>query len=218
MGWTEHALVVRANPEVSLIPRKTSIVKIAMTAPDSVLVTRFSSFASSPRLAMPDDAGSIRAAVEELLSTAGYERAAADPDEPFACGVLHDGPSTPPLADSVAELITLAVTLALALALALNASPIANANPNPNPDPDPDPDPDPNPNPNQVAELRDLLKTEMASWPAAASREGLPARPNPSPSPNPNLNPNPIPTPNPKQLEHDPSASHGVSLLELAEG
>ena len=54
MGWTEHALVVRANPEVSLIPRKTSIVKIAMTAPDSVLVTRFSSFASSPRLAMPD--------------------------------------------------------------------------------------------------------------------------------------------------------------------
>ena len=38
--------------------------------------------------------------------------------------------------------------------------------------PDPDPDPDPNPNPNQVAELRDLLKAEMASWPAAAAREG----------------------------------------------
>ena len=68
---------------------------------------------------MPDDAGSIRAAVEELFSTAGCERAAADPDEPFACGVLHDGPSPQPLADSVAELITLAVTLTLALALAL---------------------------------------------------------------------------------------------------
>ena len=44
---------------------------------------------------MPNDAGSIRVAVEELISTAGYERAAADPDEPFACGVLQDGSSPP---------------------------------------------------------------------------------------------------------------------------
>ena len=66
-------------------------------------------------LAMPDDAGSIRVAVEELISTAGYERAAADPDEPFACGVLQDGSSPPQLADSVAELLTLALTLTLPL-------------------------------------------------------------------------------------------------------
>ena len=68
---------------------------------------------------MPDDAGSIRVAVEELISTAGYERAAADPDEPFACDVLQDGSSPPQLADSVAELLTLALALALTLALAL---------------------------------------------------------------------------------------------------
>ena len=36
---------------------------------------------------------SIRAAVEELLSTAGYERAAADPDEPFACAAYDSGSS-----------------------------------------------------------------------------------------------------------------------------
>ena len=67
---------------------------------------------------MPDDAGSIRVAVEELISTAGYERAAADPDEPFACGVLQDGSSPPQLADSVAEL-TLTLTLPLTLTLSL---------------------------------------------------------------------------------------------------
>ena len=64
---------------------------------------------------MPDDAGSIRVAVEELISTAGYERAAADPDEPFACGVQQAGSSPPQLADSVAELLTLALTLTLPL-------------------------------------------------------------------------------------------------------
>ena len=69
------------------------------------------------------DAESIRVAVEELLSTAGYERAAADPDEPFACGA-YDSSSL-----SAAE---------------------AGA----------------------VAELRELLKAEVASWPAAAAREG----------------------------------------------
>ena len=47
--------------------------------------------------------------------------------------------------------------------------------------------------------------------------------PNPNPIPNPSPNPNPNPNPNPKpnlnlQVEHDPGASHGVSLLELAEG
>ena len=72
---------------------------------------------------MSDDAASIRVAVEELLSTAGYERAAADPDEPSACGA-YDSSSL-----SAAE---------------------AGA----------------------VAELRELLKAEVASWPAAAAREG----------------------------------------------
>ena len=67
---------------------------------------------------------SIRAAVEELLSTAGYERAAADPDEPFACAAYDSGGS---------------LTAAEAGA---------------------------------VAELRELIKAEVASWPAAAAREG----------------------------------------------
>ena len=91
---------------------------------------------------MPDDAASIRVAVEELISTAGYERAAADPDEPFACGVLQDGSSpqdgsVPQLADSVAELLTLALTLTLPLALALILTLPLNPKPLPQPIPPP---------------------------------------------------------------------------------
>ena len=70
-----------------------------------------------------DDGVLIRVAVEELLSTAGYERVAADPDEPFACGAY--GSSSLSAAEAGA-----------------------------------------------VAELRELIKAEVASWPAAAAREG----------------------------------------------
>jgi len=44
-------------------------------------------------------------------------------------------------------------------------------------------------------------------------------KPEPKPKPDPNPNPDPNSNPNPNQVvEHDPSASRGVSLLDLAEG
>lgn len=46
----------------------------------------------------------IRAAVEELVSPAGYERAAADPDEPFACGDYDSSSLSVAEASAVAEL------------------------------------------------------------------------------------------------------------------
>ena len=50
------------------------------------------------------DTDRIRATVDELLSVSGYERAAADPEEPFACGEYDSSSLSAAEASAVAEL------------------------------------------------------------------------------------------------------------------